>query len=163
MTTNENEPVQRERYERHRSDSSLGPVVGIIVAAFIVFFVVNGPYSRASNRRGSTRDATFRNTAILGGIERTNNSSNFRHAEASALLGGVKLDFRDAVMEGNEATLDVQAIMGGVEIRVPRTWTVVNHVNSVLGGVEDHSRSTDSGKRLVIDGTVLMGGLEISN
>jgi hypothetical protein len=53
--------------------------------------------------------------------------------------------------------------MGGVEIHVPRTWTVVNRVNSVLGGVEDHSRSTDSGKRLVIDGTVLMGGLEISN
>jgi predicted membrane protein len=163
MSTNENQTVPPQRYDSHRRDSSLGPAVGLIVAACIVFFVVNGPYNGASNRRGSTSDATFRNTAILGGIERRINSSAFRNAEASAFMGGVKLDFRDAVMEGNEARLDVQAIMGGVEIHVPRTWTVVNRVNSVLGGVEDHSRSTDSGKRLVIDGTVLMGGLEISN
>jgi hypothetical protein len=66
-------------------------------------------------------------------------------------------------MEGNEATLDVTAIMGGVEIRVPRDVDRRKPRQFRFGRVEDHSRSTDSGKRLVIDGTVLMGGLEISN
>ena len=78
-------------------------------------------------------------------------------------MGGVQLDFRDATMEGNEARIDVTAVMGGVDIRIPRSWTVVNHVTPVMGGVQDHTRSTDGNKRLVIEGTVLMGGLKIKN
>jgi hypothetical protein len=40
---------------------------------------------------------------------------------------------------------------------------VVNHVTPILGGVDDHTRPTDSNKRLVIEGTVVMGGLDIKN
>ena len=163
MTIEDMSKPQQKRDERRTSDSSLRTIALILIAAAVVFLVVNGPESNASNRESLPNEPTFSSTAFLGGIERRISSSDFRDAEASAFMGGVKLDFRDAAMEGNEAEIDVSAIMGGIEIRVPRTWTVINRVTPIMGGVEDHTHSSDVNKRLVIEGTVLMGGLSIKN
>src|SRR5215831_11327192 len=153
---------QQKTHQRRTKEASMGATVVILIVATVVFFVVNGPQSNASNRQ-TLNESTFSSTAVLGGIDRRNSSSAFRSAEASAFMGGVNLDFRDATMEGDEARIQVSAIMGGIEIRVPRSWTVINHVSPFMGGVEDHSRSGDSNKRLVIEGTVFMGGLDIEN
>ena len=163
MTGDDNSKAQQKTNERRTTDATMGTTVAILIVATVVFFVVNGPQSNASNSEIVTNHSTFSSTAVLGGIERRNSSSAFRSAEASAFMGGVNLDFRDATMEGDEARIRVSAIMGGIEIRVPRTWTVINHVSPVMGGVEDHSRSGDGNKRLVIEGTVFMGGLDIEN
>jgi len=151
--------VQPRRREHRGGD----PTVGIIILALVVFFFVNGPCSRASQRRGVSTDANFNETAVLGGVEKVNNSQSFRRGEATAFMGGVNLDLRDATMEGSEATIDVTAVMGGIDLRVPTGWTVVNHVTPVMGGVEDHTRSGDGEKRLIIEGAVVMGGLTIKN
>jgi hypothetical protein len=161
MTSDNNGIPQNERRGR-TTNGSLGPTAPIIIVAMIVFFAVNG-HESASGREGLTTDPVFSSSAILGGVERHISSSAFRSAEASAFMGGVTLDFREAVMEGSEARVEVSAVMGGIDIRVPRTWTVVNRVTPILGGVDDHTHSTGSGKRLVIEGTVLMGGLDIKN
>ena len=159
MATDEKQPVPPRRRGSHSSE----PVVGIIILALIVFFFVNGPGSHASERRGKITNADFDETAVLGGVDRQNDSQNFRGGEANAFLGGVKLDLRDAAMQGSEATIDVTTVMGGVELHIPRNWTVVNHVTPILGGVDDRTRSGDGNKRLIIEGTVVMGGLQISN
>ena len=79
-------------------------------------------------------------------------------------MGGINLDLRDATMEGSEATIDVSTLMGGVNIRVPRKWRVVNRIVPVMGGVKDSTESPAEGSpRLVLQGVVLMGGLEIRN
>jgi predicted membrane protein len=153
------ENVQSRRREYRGGD----PTIGIILIALVVFFFVNGPGSRASERRWVSTDSNFNETAVLGGVERTNNSQNFRSGEASAFMGGVNIDLRDATMEGSEATIHVSAVMGGIDLRVPRNWTVVNHVTPVMGGVDDRTNSSDSHKRLIIEGTVMMGGLDIRN
>jgi predicted membrane protein len=163
MTSDDNSKAQQKTHERRTTDATMGTTVAILIVATVVFFVVNGPPSNAPHSEIVTNHSTFSSTAVLGAIERRNSSSAFRSAEASAFMGGVNLDFRDATMEGDEARIRVSAIMGGIEIRVPRTWTVINHVSPVMGGVEDHSRSGDGNKRLVIEGTVIMGGLDIEN
>ncbi|HEY2382305.1 MAG TPA: LiaF domain-containing protein [Terriglobia bacterium] len=159
MATEEKRPVPPRRREFRSSE----PVVGIIILALIVFFFVNGPGSHASERHGKITDANFDETAVLGAVDRQNDSQNFRSGEANAFLGAVKLDLRDAVMQGSEATIDITTVMGAVELHVPANWTVVNHVTPVLGGVDDHTRAGDSSKRLIVEGTVLMGGLQIGN
>ena len=83
-------------------------------------------------------------------------------AQAQNIVG-VELDFRNATMEGNEAKIDVSALMGGIDIRVPGSWVVINRVSAILGGVDDNTTSHDGNKRLVVEGTVLMGGLDIKN
>jgi predicted membrane protein len=67
-------------------------------------------------------------------------------------------------MDRKEAVLDVSSVMGGVNIRVPENWTVVSRVSSIMGGYKDNTRrpATDD-HRLALKGTVVMGGLKISN
>jgi hypothetical protein len=162
MTTEENGKPQGQQPSLHprRRNGYWGPSVLLIIVATLVFFAVNGHESNASDRDASNFDST----AILSGIKRDNNSSTFHGGKASAVMGAVDLDLRNATMEGNEATLEVSSIMGGIDIRVPRTWTVVNHVTPILGGIDDHTHPIDGDtKRLIIEGTVVMGGLDIKN
>ena len=153
----------QQRRRDYRTGDDWGATIGIIIVATIVFFFVNGQGSNASDRQSLTAESTFNNTAFLGGVDRQNSSTAFRGGEATAFMGGIKLDLRDAIMEGNEARIDVTTIMGGVKLRIPRTWTVINRVTPIMGGVADHSHSTESNKRLIVEGTVFMGGLNINN
>ncbi|HLH30805.1 MAG TPA: LiaF domain-containing protein [Terriglobia bacterium] len=158
----ENQETRQPRKNNFRRTSD--STIGLIILALIVFYFVNGPGSRASERRRSSNEANFSETAVLSGVERHNNSPSFHGGDATAFMGGVKLDLRDAVIDGNDATIDVTSVMGGVELYIPRNWTVVNHVTPIMGGVDDHTHpNSDANKRLIVEGTVLMGGLQISN
>ena len=159
MTTQENGRQSMNR----PMNPSWGPIIVLLTIGTVVFLVLNQPQSDAANGRVLTTDSRFDDAAFLSGVERRYGSVPFRGGEADAFMGGVKLDFRDAIMEGDSAVIDVAAVMGGVEIRIPKDWTVINHVTSIMGGVKDHTNSRDTSKRLVIEGTVLMGGLEIKN
>jgi predicted membrane protein len=150
-------------YQRPGTHSSWGPTLAIIFVATLVYFAVNGSQPTAAERDNDGRDSNFSGTAFLSGIQHQNNSSAFRRADLSAFMGGVDLDLREATMEGDEARIEVSALMGGVSVRVPRNWRVVNRVTTLMGGFEDHTRQSDTNKRLVVEGTVLMGGLEIKN
>ena len=104
--------------------------------------------------------------AVLGGTQRTSNSAHFRGGDMTALLGGCELDLRQAVIApGEVATIDVLAVMGGHDIRVPEHWTVVTRVVPFMGGIEDKriGATASPSSTLVVRGFVMMGGLEIKN
>ena len=104
--------------------------------------------------------------ALLGSCKRRWSKSVFRGAETTAFMGGCELDLRDALMgPGELAVIDVFVIMGGVNIFVPPHWTVSQEIVPLMGGVHDKSRSLPSNpaQHLLVRGTVVMGGVEISN
>src|SRR5262245_12368944 len=104
--------------------------------------------------------------AILGGVERKIISQDFRGGDVTAIMGGCNLDFRSALIKPpNQAVLKVFALCGGIEIRVPEDWTVVSELEVILGGVDDRKAAPpkDESTRLVLRGTVLMGGVEVKN
>ena len=103
--------------------------------------------------------------AILGNVEKRNNSQDFRGGSATAVMGRCEIDLRTAAISGtNEPVLEVFAMWGGIEIRVPSNWTVVSHVDPIMGGYEDHTLPPkEESKRFRIRGTVIMGGIEITN
>jgi predicted membrane protein len=104
--------------------------------------------------------------SLLSGSKRRWGKSAFRGAEITAFMGGCELDLRDAVMSSGElAVVDVFVIMGGVNIFVPPNWTVSQEVVALLSGVHDKTRSVPSNpaQHLLVRGTVVMGGVEISN
>jgi hypothetical protein len=110
--------------------------------------------------------------AVLGGTKRTV-QGRFEGAEMTAALGGCQLDLREAVIDpGQSATVNMFAVMGGHEVRVPPLWNVVSEVVPVLGGVDDkrlppvHTVADTSPAippRLVLRGVVMMGGLVIKS
>jgi predicted membrane protein len=104
--------------------------------------------------------------ALLSSCKRRWGKSVFRGADATAVMGGCELDLREALMSSGElAVIDVFVIMGGVTIFVPVNWTVSQEVVPLLGGVQDKTRSLPSNpaQHLLVRGTVVMGGVEISN
>jgi predicted membrane protein len=110
--------------------------------------------------------------AIFGGTERRIRSQTFKGGRATSIFGGVELDFRDANINGDEATLEITCIFGGVEIRVPDTWNVHSRSVPVLGGYSDKTGPSSSlpqdpsgprRKTLLVTGTVIFGGVEIAN
>jgi predicted membrane protein len=104
--------------------------------------------------------------ALLSSSKRRWGKSTFRGADATAFMGGCELDLRDALMSSGElAVVDVFVLMGGVNIFVPPNWTVSQEVVPLLGGVHDKTRSIPSNpaQHLLVRGTVVMGGVEISN
>ncbi len=104
-------------------------------------------------------------TAILGGVKRLNNSQDFRGGDATAIMGGCEIDLRPASITPNhEPVLEVFAMWGGIEIRVPPDWTVISRVDPILGGYEDKTTPPkDDSKRFVVRGSVVMGGIEVKN
>jgi predicted membrane protein len=104
--------------------------------------------------------------SLLSSSKRRWGKSIFRGADATAFMGGCELDLRDALMSSGElAVVDVFVIMGGVNIFVPPNWTVSQEVVPLLGGVHDktHSVPSNPAQHLLVRGTVVMGGVEISN
>lgn len=142
------------------------PVILIAVGASIMFRDKHNDSSSKSflSSDNMSGDNSFLQiTALLGGNETSNNSQDFKGGEVTAILGGVELDLRGASIQ-SEAVLNLRAVWGGVVVKVPTDWTVVNHAVVILGGIEDKTGSVPvATKRLVIKGNAIMGGLEIRN
>jgi predicted membrane protein len=141
----------------------LSPLLLVLLGASMVWRAFGVPVG-ASGLTTHT-DAFIRGTAVMGGIERASDSPGFRGADLVAIMGACKVDLRRASMAGNEAFVDVFAIMGGVELRIPESWTVDIRVLPLMGGATDqtHPVRGETAQRLVIRGTAFMGGVEIKN
>ncbi len=100
--------------------------------------------------------------AILGASSSKNTSKNFTGASVSAFMGGIELDISKAVIK-KTAVLNVAIMMGGLELRVPEDIKIVNRTQSALGGIEDKTSQTktDDDQTLIIQGVIVMGGVEI--
>ena len=112
--------------------------------------------------------------AVLSGVKRVSPAETFRNLDVTLFMGGAQLDYRAAVLPaGQEAVIDMLAVMGGCEIFVPPHWVVSAPVTTVLGGIDDRrvaqappivdhaDASAGPPPRLVLRGLVLMGGVTI--
>lgn len=101
--------------------------------------------------------------AIMSGNKIQNSSQDFRGGELTAVMGGIELDLRGASIR-EEAVLNVFSFWGGIELKIPNDWTVETRAMPIMGGIDDKSvPPATGGKRLIITGTVIMGGVEIIN
>ena len=142
---------------------SLWPVLLIVAGGSMIWRGVYGPgcQGRVADTDGHS---TISAMAVLGGVNRGNNSRTFRGGDLTAVMGGCQIDLRNAAIEG-DAVIDVFAMWGGIEIRVPEEWSVSGQVTPILGGYEDKTRPPRDAttQRLIVRGMVIMGGVEIKN
>jgi predicted membrane protein len=141
---------------------SLGQLWPLLLVFFGASMVWRGVHGRQLASADSS--ATVSGIAILGGFKRGINSRAFKGGDLTAVMGGCEIDLRSAAIDG-EAVIDVFAMWGGIEIRVPDDWTVISRVVPLLGGVEDktHPPQGASTHRLVLRGFAIMGGIEVKN
>ena len=137
----------------------LWPVLLVFFGATIVWRAL-----APSPARGADESSVVRALAIMSGVHRRIVTRDFKGGQVTAMMGGCKLDLRGAAIGPEPAVIDVFAFWGGVEVVVPDTWAVDVRALPVLGGVENRARPpADQAQRLVITGTVVMGGVEVKN
>src|SRR5712692_3126830 len=113
-------------------------------------------------------DSNLSAYAIFGGVKRRIDAKDFKGGEACAMFGGIQLDLRSAAMSGEQSVIDVNAVFGGIEIRVPETWSVEMKGMGIFGGFEDktiHPKADPNTKtpQLVITGYAIFGGASVEN
>ena len=124
---------------------------------------LRAPESAGAASAGGDRLDEF---AVFGGGDRMLRSKGFRGGNVTAIMGGFDIDLRDADIAGDSARIEMFVLMGGVDLKVPESWTVVIDVTPFMGGADyspKNRRPTTEGptKVLTVSGFVCMGGIEV--
>src|SRR5688500_5963930 len=111
------------------------PVVLMLIGGSLVMQTMrHGGWPRSSGT-GAPSSNLF---AVMGESKRHLDDNPFRGGSMTAFMGGCVLDLRQAsIAPGQEAFIDVLAIMAGHEIVVPVGWEVVSQIVPIMGSVED--------------------------
>lgn len=101
--------------------------------------------------------------AILTGVRRTGSWEPPEHLKVLNVLGGVRLDFREAELLEGETEVAVTAILGGVEIIVPAGADVVSDGFALMGEFTHlaHRSPHPRSPALRIRGFSFMGGVSV--
>jgi hypothetical protein len=127
---------------------------------------------RNSCRDWRRRDMDWHNTgedhidasSAFGTSRRKILSRNFMGGHVTTFMGNTEIDLTEADINGN-IRLDITQTMGITKLIVPPHWEVRSEVNAVMAGFEDKREApavTNPDKVLVIVGTVVCGGIEVT-
>jgi hypothetical protein len=136
------------------------PAAGPSAASTAPAVAVRPTGQLAPAKRGS------RIVAIFGGASRTGGWHAEPVIEVLAVFGGVDLDFRDAVLPGQEVVVRATAVLGGVDLVVPPEMRVVDGGGvAILGGRDIAGASAESAGPdapvLRVEGTCVLGGIDV--
>ena len=127
-------------------------------------------------RSASTAGGTH--WAVMSGIESKNPGWELRSSGYVAIMGGIEMDLRVANIPEGRTVLDLTAVMGGIDLRVPGDLDVECEGTAILGGVRFFQEGCGgviasrrfqrrvapgqaSAKKLLVRCRALMGGIEI--
>ena len=120
------------------------------------------PVGAAAARAVKQRGTVF---TIMGGVERKGSWTVPRSLNVGVVMGGAKLDLREAWLPPGPIELRVAALMGGVEIIVPPHLPVEAEGIAIMGGFDHVDRAPaepDPGAPLLrVTGLAFMGGVHI--
>lgn len=125
---------------------------------------------RGASGRGGTH------WAVMSGIELKNRGWRLEDGNYIAFMGGADLDLTCADIPERETLLNLTAVMGGIDVKVPADLEVECEGTAILGGVKFFDeegggivtarKTTQRGaegsqRRVVIRAWTLMGGVEV--
>jgi hypothetical protein len=165
---------------------------GLVLLLVFIGVAANHSTINYSNRQATNDADSIGVHAILGESQLTSTAEHFQGANMTSVMGRSVLDLRQArLADGEQAVVDVFALMGGTQLLVPSNWVVVSDVLPVMGKVNDHrpgdtirtrrnrwndwdespadlpvtavapSTPAIPAPRLIVHGSILMGNLNI--
>lgn len=140
----------------------LWPIVIIAAGIWVLF---QNRLSRRSTAAADVGHDSVNVSALFSGSVQRITSQNFQGGSVSATFGGVELDLRGARLAEN-AVLNVNVLVGGVELRVPDEWLVNVNGSPVLGAIEcskPQPAGTEDTPTLTVNASITLGGLDIKS
>ena len=111
------------------------------------------------------RDDILDVTSVFGGSKRIVLSKNFRGGEVVSIFGGADINLTQADFT-NPIKIEIVAIFGGCTLIVPSNWEIRSETVVIMGAIDDKRKSAVTAnpeKVLILDGTVMFGGIEIKS
>lgn len=103
--------------------------------------------------------------SVFGAVKKYIVSKNFQGGNIVTFMGGAELNLLQADVQ-YPIILEVNNVFGGTKLIVPSNWDIKNEVTAIFGGVEDKRNfnliAPEQGKTVMIKGTCLFGGIEIT-
>ena len=132
---------------------------------FFVFGTNIDSFGQIEHNKADEKDGIYNRNVVFGGVEDVFLEPVFCGGNISVVFGGVGLDLRKTTLNEGDTRLHIDVVFGGVELRVPDSWKVVQELKSTFGGVEEDRKiwvaDIDESRRLIITGSVTFGGCEI--
>lgn len=137
------------------------PIILIVVGIRILFEKTNK--DAKSHNKSASSEAYIDELAIMSGLETNIESQEFKGGKITAIMASVELDLRDSKLYNNEATLNINALMSGVEIYVPENWKIKHSGTPLLGEFSNKKRYKEDYEApiLNINFSVMMGSIEV--
>ncbi|MDQ2712479.1 MAG: cell wall-active antibiotics response protein [Acidobacteriota bacterium] len=106
--------------------------------------------------------------AIFGHVKRRSESQAFQGGELTSIFGNIEVDLRRALISApsRSALLNVTAVLGAVQIKVPQSWRIHVAGTGILGSFEDNTVPPNTGldaPTLVITGSAVLGAVQIED
>ena len=139
---------RRRRRERRREDDS------------------ETPHTEVAYSSQSDDPDSINTVSVMGTSRESRASDDFRGGEATAVMGQVHLDLRGSSVADKPATLELNAVMGEIKLRVPSEWDVRIDNVTLMGGTSSElprREAQEGSPDLIITGNVLMGSLKIED
>ncbi|MFO7573081.1 MAG: LiaF-related protein [Gaiellaceae bacterium] len=132
----------------------LGAYVGFAAAAALM--------KRTLGSRGDEQSDELALVAIFDGIKLKSRAPAFRGGSMLAWYGGIDVDLTEAQLAPN-AHLKLNALFGGIAIRIPAGWRVESRAKALAGGVDVRAVGADDSDAptLMIDGMAVLGGIAV--
>jgi hypothetical protein len=114
----------------------------------LILIVVSQAFQRERGTDRAVGSDKVTLIAVMSQDNRVSTSTRFRGGEMTSFMGECRLDLRQAtILPGEEAVIDVFALMGGLTLQIPEGWTVDVQVIPVMGGVQDRRGLPDAPDR----------------
>lgn len=90
-------------------------------------------------------------------------SDNFQHADIALNFSGLKVYFDEAVIQGSEAVIHVEASFSGLELFIPSEWEIDDRLQHFAAGTEVKPRPQNIAptKILRLEGSVNFSGVTV--
>lgn len=90
------------------------------------------------------------------------NTDNFEQADFNCSFGAMKVYFDKAIMSNDNAIVRINASFSGIELYIPKEWSVEDKTNVVLGSIDEKNRNNQvTTNTLTLVGDIKFSGVEI--
>ncbi len=143
-------------------------LLGVVLVQAILYGIAQGVRLILKQRAPGAPDPLadeFDIVNVMDGTEFASHAIALRGASVRNIMGGVEIDLTDARLAPGGAYIEVETIMGGTEVTVPRGWRVRLVGDVIAGGHEldvtpEDDLNADS-PQLTIQARTIMGALEV--
>lgn len=144
-------------------------IAGLLSIGFSLIFKGRPGISISHDLKGEVKNRmyidqdnqAFMNVSFSSAI-RYLSLEDFKFASAESNFAGLKLYLDGSKIE-SEAVLDLDLNFSGVEIYIPKEWTVIDRTKTAFGRLENNDLYGDfkTGERLVLEGDINFAAVKI--